>query len=213
MKASTLAYIASFTYLIPLLVGLSRFKWLDRIMRIFLLLCVWSCLEVFAEYMLGVMNSNNASVINYFFLTDPLFLFVLYLFSIDDGKIKRNIFILALLSICTWIVEKIFWAVPDQINSQMAATSQIFIIVASIIIVQAVMKKTSNLLIDEPIFWVAAGYVLYSAGVLVIFGLSNELMKLGPAYFKVSWHINWSLTIVANVIFARVFFCRARRQT
>jgi hypothetical protein len=213
MKASTLAYIASFTYLIPLLAGISRFKWLDRTMRIFLLLCVWSCLEVFAEYMVGVMKSNNASVINYSFLTDPLFLFVLYFFSIDDRKIRRNIFILALLFICTWIAEKIFLTVPDQINSKMAATSQIFIIVASIVIVQAVMKRTNNLLIDEPIFWVAAGYVLYSAGVLVIFGLSNELLKLGPAYFKVSWHINWSLTIVANLMFVRVFYCRARRQT
>jgi hypothetical protein len=213
MKGPTLAYIASFTYLIPLLAGISRFEWLDRTMRIFFLLCVWSCVEVFAEYMLSVRDINNAFIINYFLLIDALFLFVLYLFSIGDRRIRRNIFVLALLFICIWIVDKIFFAVPDQMNSEMAVTSQIFIIVASIVVVQAVMKRTSNLLIDEPIFWVAAGYVLYSAGVLVIFGLSNELLKLGPVYFKVSWHINWSLTIVANLMFARVFYCRARRQT
>lgn len=213
MNGLTLAYIATFTYLIPLLAGILRFKWLDRSMKIFFLLCVWSCVEVFAEYMLSVRGINNAFIINYFFLIDPLPLFVLYLFSIDDRKIRRNIFILAFLFIFAWIVDKIFLAVPDQINSEMAVTSRIFIIVASIVVVQAVMKTTNNLLIDEPIFWVSAGYVLYSAGVLLIFGLSNELAKLGPVYFKVSWHINWSLAIVANLMFARVFYCRARRQT
>ncbi len=208
-----LARIASVSYLIPLLVGLWRFRSLDRSMKIFFLLCVWSCVEIVAEYMLSVRHINNTFIINYFLLIDALFLFLLYLFSTDDRRTKRNIFILALLFICAWIVDKIFLAVPDQINSEMAVTSQIFIILASIVIVQAIMKKSSNLLIDEPIFWVAAGHVLYSAGVLLIFGLSNELLKLGPVYFNVSWHINWALAIVANLMFARGFFCRAKQQT
>ncbi len=207
-----LAHIASFSNLIPLLAGIWRFSSLDRSMKIFVLICVWSCLEVLAEYMLSVRYINNTFIINYFFLIDALLLFVLYLFSIDDRRIMRNIFILAMLFICAWVVDKIFLAVPDQMNSEMAVTSRIFIIIASIVIVQAIMKKTNNLLIDEPIFWVSAGYVLYSAGVLFIFGLSNELLKLGPVYFKVSWHINWSLAIVANLMFTRSFYCRARRQ-
>lgn len=205
-----LAHIASFSYLIPSLAGMRRFRSLDRSMKIFLLLCLWSCLEVLAEYILNVKKINNSFLINYYYLLDDLFLSIVYSFSIEDRRTKRIILTLALLFGCIWIVDKIYFAVPGQMNSEMALTSRIFIIVASIVIVQAVMKKTNNLLIDEPVFWVSTGYVLYSAGVLLIFGLSNELLKLGQVYFKVSWHINWSLIIVTNLMFMRSFYCRAK---
>jgi hypothetical protein len=213
MKIPALAFISSLTYLIPPLAGIWRFKRLDRPMKLFFLLCVWSLIEVTAEYILSVNHINNSFLINSSFLIDTLFLSVVYSNSTEDKRIKRIILILAILFIAIWIVDKLIFAVPGQMNNEMAVTSCIFIIVASIVIVLAVMKKTDSLLIDKPIFWVSAGYVLYSAGVLFIFGLSNELLKLGMFYFQIAWHINWSFAIVANLMFARSFFCRAKQQT
>jgi hypothetical protein len=106
-----------------------------------------------------------------------------------------------------------YFAVPGQINNEMAVTSRIFIIVASIVIVQVLMKKTNTLLIDEPVFWVSTGSILYSTGVLLIFGLINELINIGMFYFYVAWHINWSLAIVANLMFTWSFYCRTKQQT
>ncbi len=210
MKLPTLAIIAAITYLIPLIAGMSRFKWLNRTMRIFLLLCLCSCLQVISEYILSVKKINNLFLINYYFLLDDLFLSIVYSFSIEERKTKRIILTLALLFACIWIVDKMYFAVPGQMNTEMGVTSRIFIIVASIVIVQALMKKTNTLLIDEPVFWVSTGSVLYSTGVLLILGLGNELTKIGSFYFYVAWHINWSLAIVANLVFTRSFYCRAK---
>jgi len=212
MKSPTFAYIATFTYLIPPLAGIWRFKQLDRPMKMFFLLCVWSLIEVTAEYILSVKHINNSFLINYYFLIDSLFLSVVYSYSIEDKRTKRIILILAMLFIVIWVIDELTFAVPGQLNNEMAVTSRIFIIVASILIVLAVMKKTDSLLIDRPIFWVSMGYVLYSAGVLLIFGLSNELLKIGMFYFHIAWHINWSLAIVANLMFTRSFYCRAKQQ-
>lgn len=204
--------IAAITYLIPLIAGMSRFKWLNRTMRVFLLLCLCSCLEVFSEYILSVKKINNLFLINYYFLLDDLFLSVVYSFSIEEKKTKRIILTLALLFTCIWIVDQTYFAVPGQMNTEMGVTSRIFIIVASIVIVLALMKKTNALLIDDPVFWVSTGSVLYSTGVLLILGLGNELVKIGSFYFYVAWHINWSLAIVANLMFTRGFFCKAKQQ-
>lgn len=212
MKIPTLAIIAAITYLIPLIAGMSRFKWLNRTMRVFLLLCLCSCLEVFSEYILSVKKINNLFLINYYFLLDDLFLSVVYSLSIEERKTKWIILTLALLFACIWIVDKMYFAVPGQMNTEMGVTSRIFIIVASIVIVLALMKKTNTLLIDDPVFWVATGSVIYSTGVLLIIGLGNELIKIGSFYFYVAWHINWSLAIVANLMFTRSFYCRAKQQ-
>jgi hypothetical protein len=212
MKIPALAFISSLTYLIPAIAGIWRFKRLERPMKMFLLLCVWSCIEATAEYILGMKHINNSFLINYYFLIDSLFLSVVYSYSIEDKRTKRTILVLAILFIVIWVIDRLFFAVPGQMNNEMAATSSIFIIIVSILIVLVVIKKTDRLLIDEPIFWVSTGYALYSAGVLLIFGLSNELLKLGMLYFAVAWHINWSLAIVANLMFTRGFFCRAKQQ-
>ena len=211
MKIPALAHISTLTYLIPLLAGIWQFKRLDRPMKMFFLLCVLSLIEVTAEYILSVKHINNSFLINYYFLIDSLFLSVVYLYSIEDKRTKRIILILAILFIVIWVLDSLIFAVPGQMNNEMAVTSRIFIIVASIVIVLAVMKKTDSLLIDNPIFWVSTGYVLYSAGVLFVFGLSNELLKIGMLYFAVAWHINWSLAIVANLMFTRSFYCRAKQ--
>jgi hypothetical protein len=213
MKIPTLAFISALTYLIPPLAGIWRFKRLDRPMKMFFLLCVWSLIDVITEYILSVKHINNYFLINYYFLLDSLFLSVVYSYSIEDKRTKRIILILAMLFIVIWVVDKLMFAVPGQMNNEMAVTSRLFIIIASILIVVAVMKKTDSLLIDRPIFWVSTGSVLYSTGVLLIFGLSNELSKMGIFYFYVAWHINWSLAIVANLMFTRGFLCRARQQT
>jgi hypothetical protein len=213
MKTPVLAFISSLTYLIPAIAGIWRFKRLERPMKVFLLLCVWSCIETTAEYILSLRHINNSFLINYYFLIDSLFLSILYSYATEDKRTKRSFFFLTLIFCCVWVFDSLYFSVPDQLNSEMAVTSRIFIIIVSILIVLDVMKKTDRLLIDEPIFWVSAGYALYSAGVLLIFGLSNELLKLGMFYFSIAWHINWSLIIVSNLMFTRGFFCKARQQT
>ena len=212
MKIPVLAHISALTYLIPVLAGTWQFKRLDYPMKIFFLLCVLSLIGVAIEYILSIKHINNSFLINYYFLLDSLFLSVVYSYSIEDKRTKRIILILTMLFIVSWVVDKLMFAVPHQMNSEMAVTSRVYIIVASTLMVLAIMKKTDSLLVDRPVFWVSTGYVLYSAGVVLIFGLSNELLKLGMLYFAVAWHINWSLAIVANLMFTRSFFCKAKQQ-
>lgn len=213
MKIPALAHISALTYLIPFFAGIWQFKRLDRSMKIFFLLCVLSLIGVAVEFVLSLKYINNLFISNYYFFLDSLLLSVIYSYSIDDKRTKRIILILTILFIVVWFVDKLVFALPDELNSEMAVASRVFIVVASIVIVLAVMKKTDSLLIDRPIFWVSTGYVLYSAGVLLIFGLSNELLKIGMLYFSIAWHINWSLAIVANLMFTKGFLCRARQQT
>ena len=213
MKIPLLAFVSWASYAIPTIAGIWRFKRLDRPMKIFLLFCIWSSIEVSVEYVLSSNRINNHLLINYGYLIDTLFLSILYSSSTDDKKTKKIFLFLTLIFGCLWIVDALFFAFAAKLNSEMAMTSRILIIIMSILILFDVVRKTDRLLVDESIFWISTGFALYSAGVFLIFGLSNELVKLGPIYFLIAWHINWALVIVTNLMFTKGFFCKAKQYT
>ena len=108
------------------------------------------------------------------------------------------------------MIDKIYFEAPNRLNDKMAIASRVFIIVISVFMIHSIVKHIDHPLTEEPMFWVANGNLMYSTGVLFVVGLSNELLKMGPSYFLTAWHINWSLAIVANVMYAKGFFCTAK---
>lgn len=211
MKGPTLAYIATFTYLIPPMAAVSRLGSLDRAMRVFFLYSLVSFLVVLTEYILGAKGINNAFISNYSDFIECVSFSIVYSISTEERRIKVVIRVLALLFICAWVVNKMYFETPGQINGQIAVVSRTFIIVISVLIIQTLLKNTNTLITNQPMFWVSAGSILYSAGVLVIFGLSNEIIKHSMAYFQIAWHINWSLIIVTNLMFTKGFLCRVKK--
>jgi hypothetical protein len=99
---------------------------------------------------------------------------------------------------------------PDHIDSAMAIVSRILLIVMSLVTLQAAMRDEQSHLTARPIFWVVIGVILYSSGTMLVFGLSNQLLKLGETYFIVAWHVNWSLLIIANLAYTRGMLCKSQ---
>ena len=207
-----IAYISSSSYVIPVIAGITRFKRLNNAMKVFLLFCVSTCAEIGGEYVLSRNHTNNAFLSNYFVLLESAFIFTVYFLSVRSKRTKQVISILAVFFLALWLIDKIYFEVPNQLNAEMAVASRIFIILISVVAIQAIAKPMTHPLIDEPIFWVSSGTVIYSTGVLLIVGLSNELLKMGRPYFNAAWYINWALAMISNGIFTKGFFCTPKYQ-
>ncbi|MGA7160861.1 MAG: hypothetical protein WBZ48_07655 [Bacteroidota bacterium] len=212
MKVPFIYYLANSSYAIPAIAGIVRYKRMGKAMRIFLLFCLLGCLDISAEIMLGKKNINNAFLSNYFVLAESAFIFTVYFFSIKSQRARQIISALAFLFLSIWIVDKIYFEVPDQINAEMAIASRIFIIVISVFMMHAVVRRIDHQLTDEPMFWISSSTLIYSAGVFLLIGLSNELLKMGTTYFQAAWSINWSLIIISNIMYTKGFFCTAKYQ-
>jgi ABC-type transport system involved in multi-copper enzyme maturation permease subunit len=104
----------------------------------------------------------------------------------------------------------VFFRDPDHINSGMAMISRTFLIVMALVTLQSAIKDEKLHLLERPVFWVVMGVVLYSAGTLLVVGLSNQLLELGVPYFVVAWHINWSLLIIANLLYTKGMLCKSQ---
>lgn len=213
MRFPLIAIVAGISCLIPPAAGITRIKSFDRPMKIFFVYCVVSLFQVIVEYLLAMHGINNTFLSNISFPVECFFLSVVYWLSTGDRRVRRAIVWLAILYSVVWVVGKVHFETPGQLNSFIMAVSRIFVIAISVILIQNLLKDTVTFIADRPVFWVSSGSILYSAGVLVVLGVSNELIKGGRTFFNSAWYINWSLFIIGNLMFAKAFLCRVTRQT
>ena len=212
MKLPLIGLIAVYSFSIPAIAGVARYKRMDTAMRVFAVFCIFSFLLEIFEYVLSLKHVNNTSVSNYYVVFEWIFICLVYLLSLRNEKVKRIVSMVAVLFLCIWILDRIYFDVPGAINSEMAMTSRIFIILVSVLTIHSTVAQTERAFISEPMFWVSSGFLIYSTGVAVIVGLTNTLMKMGTSYYIAAWYINWSLEILSNVILTKGFFCTTKYQ-
>jgi len=207
----TFALVAIGSYFIPSGVGIARFKTCSLNIKLVIVFCCFMCSEVVVELFLSLNHINNIFLSNLSFLVEPAFLSVIYIFSVEKKRTRNLLGGLAVLFVVVWLIDKMLYENPQELNNPMAAASRIFIIAISIFVLHSIMKNTDRSLVDDPIFWISTGWIIYSAGVFLVFGLSEELMKAGLQYFVAAWYINWTLLILSNLMFTKGLLCKVKR--
>jgi hypothetical protein len=212
MKLPVIVYFVNASSLFAAIAGIIRFRRLNNAMKVFSILCgLTSLMEIF-ELILNRKHINNTFISNYYVLVEVIFVSIVYLLSLGNKRMQRIISALTLLFLCIWVLDKIYFDVSGQVNIEMAVTSRIFIILISVLTIHTIVRQMNHPFINEPIFWVSSGTLIYSTGVALILGLMNELIRMGISYYLAAWYINWSLEILCNVMFTKGFFCTAKYQ-
>jgi hypothetical protein len=194
--------------LIPAAVGISNFRRLERGMRLLALLCVLACIQLIAENVVALVYENNYFLVDYYTIVEFSLLAAVFYFSIDSKFSRQMIAVLFSAFFIYWFINMVQRPDPHAINTKLAMVSRVFLIAVSLIGFQYSLKGGASEISKMPIFWVSFAVVLYSAGTLIVFGLSNQLLELGRPYFDIAWHINWGLLIVVNLMYSKGMLCR-----
>ena len=212
MKLPVIVYFVNDSSLFAAIAGIVRYKRLNNAMKVFSVFCVLTCLMEIFELILNRKHINNTFISNYYVPAEMIFISFVYLLSLANKRMQRIISALALLFLCIWVLDKIYFDVSGQVNIEMAVTSRIFIILISVLTIHTIVRQMNHPFVNTPIFWVSSGILLYSTGVALILGSMNELIRMGISYYLAAWYINWSLEILCNLIYTKGFFCTAKYQ-
>jgi len=213
MATPVLGYVAAGAVFVPAAVGIARYKLLDQAMKLFTVFSLTSCLSVSAAFILGLFKIKNYIVSDIYHLVEVPFLALIYHTAIASASVRRILKGCILVYVAVWLADQLYFADPARLNNALAMTSRIFLVVMSIIALHAFLKSTEARLTKEPMFWIITGTILYSSGSLVVVALSNELYKMGLTYFVIGWYINWTLSIVATLMFTKGLLCSSQAQT
>lgn len=213
MEFPIMGPISAVTSLIPVAVGVSRYKKLNFAMKAFSAFCIVVSVETAAEYVLAFHQINNNFISNAGLGIEPLSVAAVYALALDDKRIRKALLALMIVFVCVWVPDKIFLEIPTEMNEEMSFVSNIFMIAISIIALHTIARRTTDTLISEPLLWITTANILLAAGDMFVLGLSNEILAMGVSYFTAAWTINWSLDTVSYILFAEGLLCKGALQS
>ena len=177
-------------------------------MRFLAVLCVVACIQLVAENIVGYLYGNNYFLVDYYTVVEMSLLAAVFFFSAKSNVRRLAVAVLFFSFIAYWVIDMLQKPDPQLINTKLAMVSRVFLIAMSLVGFQNVLAGEASAISRAPVFWVSFAVALYSAGTLVVFGLSNELLKMGFVYFSAAWYINWTLVIVVNLMYSKGMLCR-----
>ncbi len=208
MKIPIFAHISAGCYLIPAVVGITRWKNLNKFMKVFSIFSIYSIISIVIEFILGRLGISNQFLSNIYRL---VFLeCILYLFFNWTRQIwlKDTLKIAGLMYFVFWFLDVSFLPFPVDFRAHIATVANSVMLVASMITLSHVVKNSETAITEYSVFWIAVGTIIYSAGTIIVLTMSNTILSMGIEYFNMLWHINWGFTIIANVFFARSYLCK-----
>ncbi len=194
----------------PLIVGLVRYRNLDRAMKLFTVFCALGVLNILLEFLLSLLSIRNYFLSDVYFLIEVPFIALIYRGFITRPSTRRILTAFTVLFILIWLIEKTFFAEPQKMSSNLAMVTAIFLVAMSVVTLTAYVKSSTSRLSGQPIFWVLTGTILYYSGSFAVMGLSNELLRAGLEYFVIAWHVNWILFIISMFLYVRGLLCRSQ---
>lgn len=208
MAIPLFAHVAAGSYLIPAAAAISVRSRLNRPMKIFAIFIGYTVLHIGGEFTLGRFGIHNQFLLNIYrliFLECILFLYMLW----TDRQFLKDLFRLAGAAyLLFWCIDVAFTPFPAEFREGLSSISNAVLIVASLMILNAVNKHSHRRVTEHSVFWIAAGIILYSSGTMVVTLMSNTILAMGLEYFNALWHINWGFTILANLFFTKAFLCK-----
>lgn len=210
MKLPWMGYIAVWSTLIPVVVGLWRYKSLDRSMKLFTAFCVIGVINVLLEIVLSRMKINNFFLSDIYLLIAVPFFGVVYHRSVTSTSVRSILKFGSVLFVLIWLIDEVFFAEPEKMNSTLAMITAIFLVIMSTVTFNSLVKSTWSVLTGEPMFWVLTGTIVYYSGTFAVMGIGSNLLDISPSLFVAAWFVNWTLIVVSMLMYAKGFLCTSQ---
>jgi len=209
MPIPMFAEAAGVTYVVPVAIGTARFRKLSFSMRILSILCALALLEVIFLRYVGHLKIKNYFISQFYTALEVSFIHAVYFAAESSTARKRMIGGLGIGFFLIWLGATLFSHGQQQMGGWMSVVARIFLIAASLLAFQSLMADARTRLLESSLFWMVIAVILYSAGSMVTIGVSDMLLKTNYWQLYVVYHINWSLLIVANMLYSKALLCKS----
>ena len=176
-------------------------------MKVLAILLTLACIQTGLELAWALRSKTNYFLSDYFRIVEVSLLCIVFVTSSRLKGNRRYLIVLGCVFAVVWAVNLIFFDDTNRMNSLMGMVSRAFMMAMAALVLWSQLHDERLPMTEQPLFWVASGVILYAVSTIAILGLSNTLIQLGRPYFYVAWHINWIMSIVANIFYVKGMLC------
>ena len=196
-------FFSSYTVAIPLALGAMGLKRLDHGLKYFLSLLFLILVTETSAFAMGAFNIRNLDVYNIFTGIEYAFFVLMFTSWWGSPTVKRILIGSIPLFIITWIAANYaFQVTPTQFNTVFLSVESVLFVILAVYTLLREMQDSSVLLVDNPIFWIASGVLIYFAGNLFVFTLMDTLIRETDIPPHSVYLIHTILNIAKNILFS-----------
>jgi hypothetical protein len=129
------------------------------------------------ELIFALLKKNNLEIINFGMVVETVGIGLTYITAVREKTTRFILTSLLMVYFMVWLTLRVFSHIPDTIDSLAETLGKLTIICLGIVYLYYQLKSEITSIALNPIFWVAAGSLLYAVGTIVIYGLANEKYK------------------------------------
>ena len=186
MKVPVLFYIFLLIQSGTAIVGGFRYRNLPRPLRILEWLIIISTVVVVGQLTLAFIKIHNLWMSHFYTLIEIVFVVFMYSSWMKKPQNRFMLSLCLLAFVLFWIVSKFTFESFAFRDGWTATISMIL----------------------QIIFSIATGIIIYAAGSLFWFAFFNKMLQISPERFKQVYNLNWILSILSNLLYARGFLCK-----
>ncbi|MCI0707457.1 MAG: hypothetical protein L0Y80_08250 [Ignavibacteriae bacterium] len=204
--------IAMVTQVVVILFGFVTVRTLQQTeMRILLLSIFVSFFLGSTMIVLAVQGINNLWVIHLSTLLQ--YSLLTWLFSFWHTARTRKLLLLSIpIFFSIWLIVFLGFESISAFSSYTRPLQALLLISFSCYTLFIINKDETKPIFSTPAFWAASGTLIYFTGTMILFALSNILLKESAEMLRMLWApIQSTSVIVSHVCFAGAFIC-ARKQ-
>jgi hypothetical protein len=212
MRFPLLMYIAVFSVLIPIIIGILKANTKNRAIQIFVLyliirltvdsVSIWFIREYYVDL----------NVLHIFILTEYILLMLVLYFWQTLISIKKVLLTLILLYIFFWVIAKFSFEPFNGLYSFSLSVSQGILALSAGYTLFVVTENRAEPLATNPRFWFLVSMVFYFIGTLIPTALVGVFFKERGQAPLFLWSVNWLVAIISNLLYTIGFLCPQIRR-
>jgi hypothetical protein len=201
--------VATFSIIVPIIVGFIRFKNLDRLIKSLVLFLVLELINEIIAFSLGLMGHTNGFEYACYYILETCYFSAFFYIILQNKWIQRMIFVIIPAFVILGIFELAFSAVKTVWYTPITVTESTLIVILSIVYYYRLMNASVYIkLSQDPDFWVVTGILTYAVLSFFPFGFYNFLHKY---HLEQISHIDVHIIAISNLImysfFTLAFLC------
>lgn len=202
-----LVYIALFSSVLPIGVGILKINVLQHGLKILFFFLVFTFVAdvYFLRFVKGYQFTLGLHHVYY--LVELLFIISIVTVWQESQRMKRIFQTVMFLYILFWIIAKLTFEPLDGLYSVTASASQVLLTLSAGYTLFVVIGNRLQPLMNYHRFWILLSFVVYYAGTLITIALRGILIHYSKENLFLVTSIDWNLRILINILFTIGFLC------
>ncbi|WP_299221675.1 hypothetical protein [uncultured Aquimarina sp.] len=197
-----LTLVASVILLVPILVSIFRFRFLDSSQKKLLVLVLTTGLVEIISWILWYKKMNNLPLYHFYAVIEFLLIINIYR-KVLSGLFSKNFFIILGIGFGIFsLANTLFFQDLYTFNSNVTTLIGLLVIFFSLSYFYALLKEVKySALETNPMFWINSGFLIYFSSNLILFFINNNMFKGSTEASYLVWGLHAIVNIVLTIFY------------